>query len=167
LVTAHALGYVNVAVEDARDGLAQVVAVIGRDLAVCAEQAGHELAGIFADVRGRSEQGFYALVATVRQREDVAAVIVQRVDDLGQVGCLAGADVRTAERYLRARVLAVDTEGMPTRAPVARAPGNPAQLAGAAATAGPGDARSAAPAWAWEARNRLADPASGDGGRQR
>jgi hypothetical protein len=162
-VTAQALGYVSVAAEDARDGLEQVVAVIGRDLAVRAERAGHELAGIFADVRGRSEQGFYALVAAVRQREDVAAVIVPRVGDLGRVGCLAGADVRTAERYLRARVLAVHAEGTPTGALVVRVPGDPAHLAGFATTAEPAGARLDQPVGAWEAGSRLADPAVGDG----
>ncbi len=64
----------------------------------------------------RSEQGFYALVTTVRQRQDVAAVVVPRLGDLGRVGCLEGADVRTAERYLRARVLAVHADDMPTQA---------------------------------------------------
>ena len=166
-MTALALGYVSVAAEDAPDGLEQVVAVIGRDLAVRAERAGHQLAGIFADVRGRSEQGFYALATAVRQREDVAAVVVPLAGDLGQVGCLAGADVRTAERYLRARVLAVHPEGTPTGAPVVRAPGDPDRPSGAAAPAEPGYARSDPPVRAWEAGNRLAGPASGDGWRRR
>lgn len=162
-MTGQALGYVNVAAEDAPDGLEQLVAVIGRDLAVRAERAGHELAGVFADVRGRSEQGFYALVTAVRQREDVAAVVVPRLGDLGRVGCLAGADVRTAERYLRARVLAVHAEGMPTGAPVARATGDPAHLAGLATPAEPACARLDQPVGAWQAGSRLAGSASGDG----
>jgi hypothetical protein len=159
LVTGQALGYVNVAAEDAPDGLEQVVAVIGRDLAVRAERAGHELAGVFADVRGRSEQGFYALVTTVRQRQDVAAVVVPRLGDLGQVGCLAGADVRTAERYLRARVLAVHADDMPTQVPVMS---NSADLARPAGLAEPAEARQDPPIGRGVADSRLARSPDGE-----
>lgn len=116
-MTAQALGYVSVAVEDACDGLEQVV-----------------------------------------------AVIVPRVGDLGPVGCLADADVRTAERYLRARVLAVHAEGMPTGAPVVRGPGNPTQAASLAALIESAEARrDPAAVGKWVADSRRAGSAGGDG----
>jgi hypothetical protein len=162
-MTALALGYVSVADEDARDGLEQVVAMVGRDLAVRAERAGHELAGVFADVWGRSEQGFYALVAAVRQREDVAAVVVPRVGDLGRVGCLAGADVRTAERYLQARALAVHADEMPAQAPAVGCPGDPGWPAGLAVLAESAEVRRDPSVGKREAGSRLAGSAGGDG----
>jgi hypothetical protein len=162
-VTGQALGYVNVAAEDALDGLEQVVAVIGRDLAVRAERAGHELAGVFADVMGSSEQGFYALVTAVRQREDVAAVVVPRLGDLGRVGCLAGADVRTAERYLRARVLTVHADDMPTKVPVVSRSADLARQAGIAVLAESTEARRDPAIGKWVADSRLARSADGEG----
>jgi hypothetical protein len=162
-VTGRALGYVSVAAEDAPDGLEQVIAVLGRDLAVRAERAGHELAGVFADVRGRSEQGFYALVAAVRQREDVAAVVVPRLGDLGRVGCLAGADVRTAERYLRARVLAVHADEMTAQARAVGCPGDPGWPVGLAVLAESAEVQRDPSAGKREAGSRLAGSAGGCG----
>lgn len=163
LVTGQALGYVSVAAEDAPDGLEQVIAVIGRDLAVRAERAGHELAEVFADVRGRSEQGFYALVTAVRQREDVAAVVVPRLGDLGRVGCLSGADVRTAERYLRARVLAVHADDMPTQVLVVSSSADLARPADLAVLAESTEARRDPAIGKWVADSHLARSTDGEG----
>jgi hypothetical protein len=68
---------------------------------------GYALAGIFTDVRGAGESGFYALMAALRHEEAVA-VVVPDMGHLEHVACLAGADARVATRYLRARVLTVD-----------------------------------------------------------
>ncbi len=67
---------------------------------------GLTLAAVFTDVRGRTESGLYRLLTEVRRR-NVVAVLVPDLDHLQHAGCLAGADVHTATRYLRARVLPV------------------------------------------------------------
>lgn len=54
------------------------------------------------------------MVTAVRAHDDVGAVVVPAVADLRRVACLTGADARTAERYLRARLLVVhDVEAPP------------------------------------------------------
>jgi hypothetical protein len=73
-------------------------------LARFAAQHGLALVGVFSDVRGRTESGLYHLLAELR-RGNAVAVLVPDLEHLQHAGCLAGADVRTATRYLRARVL--------------------------------------------------------------
>jgi hypothetical protein len=82
----------------------------GVALARFAEREGYHLAGVFTDVRGRSEAGIYALVEAVRTC-DAAAVVVPDLGHIRHVGCFQGADVRTASRYLRARLLVLQGAG--------------------------------------------------------
>jgi hypothetical protein len=152
-MTAQALGYVRFPA-DAREGLERVVASVRRDLAACAERAIHELAGVFADPQDGSAQGFHALVVAVQRREDVAAVVVPRMGDLGQASCLSGADVRTAERYLRARAVHAE-DAVTTRTPI----GVPSTSV--SRTGGSSDARSAVAAARRDPAMGRADATSG------
>ena len=77
-----------------------------RGIETFAAAEGYALAGIFTDVRGAGESGFYALMAALRH-EQAVAVVVPDMGHLEHVACLAGADARVATRYLRARVLTV------------------------------------------------------------
>jgi hypothetical protein len=114
-----------------------------------------------------ARDGLEPVVAAVRRGDDVAAVVVPRRGDLGRVSCLAGADVRTAERYLRARVLAVHAEDKPaTESPLLVDATDPTPLAGAATLAEPSNARLTTSAEAWDTGSRLIGAAS-DGGRRR
>lgn len=72
-----------------------------------ARAEGYAIGPLFTDIRGRGESGLYGLVEYLR-REDAVAVVVPDVSHLTHGGCLAGADQRTAQRFLRARVLIVD-----------------------------------------------------------
>jgi hypothetical protein len=73
-------------------------------LAGFAAVEGYRLAGVFQDVRGRTETGLYTMLTAVR-REQAVAVAVPDLEHLRHVGCLAGADPATAARYLQARPL--------------------------------------------------------------
>jgi hypothetical protein len=68
---------------------------------------GYAIGPLFSDVRDRGESGLYGLAEYLR-RGDMVAVVVFDVSHLTHGGCLAGADRRTAQRFLRVRVLAVD-----------------------------------------------------------
>lgn len=68
---------------------------------------GYALGSVFTDVRGRDERGLYGLAEYLR-RDGVVGVVVPDVGHLTHVRCLAGADWRTAQRYLRSAVLTVD-----------------------------------------------------------
>lgn len=111
--------------------------------------------------------GLEPVVAAVRRGDVVAAVVVPRRGDLGRASGLAGADVRTAERYLRERVLAVHAEDKPaTASPLSVDATDPTPLAGAATLAEPSNARLTTSAEAWDCGNRLIGAAS-DSGRRR
>jgi len=69
-----------------------------------ARSEGYCLAGCFSDVRGVSESGLHSMAAALRRTEAVA-VIVPDLSHLQHVGCLAGADLSTAARFLRARLV--------------------------------------------------------------
>lgn len=75
-----------------------------REVESFATTRGYHLAGVFSDVRGTGDSGFYALITALRH-EDAVAVVVPDATHLDAVGCLVGADLRAAGRYLRARVL--------------------------------------------------------------
>lgn len=75
-----------------------------REVETFANAGGYRLAGVFTDVRGTGDSGFYALITALRH-EDAVAVVVPDASHLDAVGCLVGADLRAAGRYLRARVL--------------------------------------------------------------
>lgn len=102
----RALGYVSVPPHLSATHMEQAVVGAGQALAAFAEREGLTLAGVFSDVRGRSEQGFNALLAAIRH-QDAAAVVVLDASHLEQIGCLAGADTLTVSRYLQSKVLAV------------------------------------------------------------
>ena len=92
----------------------RVVAAARQELAGFAAFRGYELAGVFTEVRGRTESGLYAMLAALRG-ERAVAVVVPDVEHLRHVGCLAGADLATATRYLRARLLPLRPDpGLPS-----------------------------------------------------
>jgi hypothetical protein len=114
-----------------------------------------------------TREGLEPVAAAVLRGDDLAAVIVPWTGDLGRASCLAGADVRTAQRHLRARVPAVHAEDKPaTESPLSVDATDPIPLAGAAALAEPWNARLTTSAEAWDCGNRLIGAAS-DGGRRR
>lgn len=104
-----AFGYVSVPHLSVGKGLEEARARAGWYLAAWAQREGLTLVGVFADVRGDGERGFYALVAAVRERGAVA-VVVSGLDHLRHLGCFAGADVRSMSRYLRAALLVARPE---------------------------------------------------------
>ncbi len=110
-----AFGYLSVPAHASPVSHEETVAATTRELMAFAAAERYALAGIFADVRGRSESGLYALLDAVRHREAVA-VVVPDLDHLRHAGCLAGADLRTTARYLRVRLLTLpstDDAGAP------------------------------------------------------
>jgi hypothetical protein len=104
-----AFGYLSLPAHTGPAGHEETVTAATRDLAAYAAREGYALAGIFTDVRGCSEAGLYGLLDAVRRGEAVA-VVVPGLDHLRHVGCLAGADLRTTARYLRARLLTLTPE---------------------------------------------------------
>jgi hypothetical protein len=72
-----------------------------------AAQRGLRLGAVFVDVRGRTESGVYRLVEHLRAGQAVA-VVVPELAHLTHAACLTGADLPTAQRFLRARVLTVE-----------------------------------------------------------
>jgi hypothetical protein len=82
----------------------RAVATAGQELAGFAASRGYQLVEVFTDVRGCTESGLHELLAALRGGRAVA-VVVPDVGHLRNAGCLAGADLPTATRYLRARLL--------------------------------------------------------------
>ncbi|HET9656762.1 MAG TPA: hypothetical protein VFP72_15525 [Kineosporiaceae bacterium] len=74
--------------------------------AAWAQSEGYALGSVFTDVRGRDERGLYGLAEYLR-RDGVVGVVVPDMGHLTHVRCLAGADQRAAQRYLRSAVLTV------------------------------------------------------------
>jgi hypothetical protein len=105
----RAVGYVSVLDQSVGNGLEGARARAGWYLAAWAQREGLTLVGVFADVRGEGERGFYALVAAVQERGAVA-VVVPGLDHVRHLGCLTGADVRCMSRYLRAALLVARPE---------------------------------------------------------
>jgi hypothetical protein len=77
---------------------------LGELIAAVAKLEGYCLADVFSDVRGVSESGLHSMVEALHRGEAVA-VIVAELTHLQHVGCLAGADLATAARFLRARLI--------------------------------------------------------------
>lgn len=77
-----------------------------RALSAYADRRGLHLTAVFADVRGRSESRVYRLVEYLRAGRAVA-VVAPDLTHLTGSACLTGADLPTAQRFLRARVLTV------------------------------------------------------------
>jgi hypothetical protein len=114
-----------------------------------------------------TREGLEPVAAAVLRGDDLAAVIVPWTGDLGRASCLAGADVRTAQRHLRAPVPAVHAEDKPaTESPLSVDATGPTPLAGAVTLAKPSIPRSTPSAEAWDPGSRLLGAAS-DGGRRR
>ena len=104
-----ALAYVSLrAHAGVGSGEEEETAAFGRALAGFASREGYALGGVFTDVRSHTESGLNALLEAI-QRGDAVAVVVPDLDHLRHVGCLTGADLPTAGRYLRARLLAMAT----------------------------------------------------------
>ena len=81
-----------------------------RCLAAFAALEGYALGPVYVDQPGQ-ECAFYQLVQQLR-RGDAAVLAVPDRTHLAGLGCLAGADLPTASRYLQARVLvATDPPG--------------------------------------------------------
>jgi hypothetical protein len=99
-----AYGYVSVPSHLHPDDGEAAALAWAHQLADLAAREGYAYAGGFADLRGQSETGLYRLLEVLR-RGDGVAVLVPDLDHLRHAGCLAGADLRTAARYLRARLL--------------------------------------------------------------
>jgi hypothetical protein len=102
-----AFGYVSVPVSASNHETGVIEA--GCVLAAFAASQGYALSGVFSDVRDRTDSGLYAMLTAIRRGEAVA-VLVLDMRHLRHVGCLAGADLRTASRYVRARVMTVADE---------------------------------------------------------
>jgi hypothetical protein len=89
------------------DSVEGLVAAWRVSFADFARREGYSLGSVFTDVRGREERGLYGLAEYLR-RDGVVGVVVPDVSHLTHVRCLAGADRRTAQRFLRSAVLTVD-----------------------------------------------------------
>jgi hypothetical protein len=108
-------GYVAVPAQAgpaAADGL---VSAWRNRFAAHADRHGYQMGPVFTDVRGHTEHGLYRLAEYLRQ-DCVVDLVVPDLEHLTHARCLAGADRRIAQRYLRAAVLTVDTAT--TAAPV-------------------------------------------------
>jgi hypothetical protein len=81
-----------------------LVAEWRESFAAYARRRGYVLGSVLSDVRGWDERGLYGLAEYLR-RDGVVGVVVPDIGHLTHVRCLAGADWRTAQRFLRAAVL--------------------------------------------------------------
>jgi hypothetical protein len=100
----RAVGYLSL--PTATSSHEQTVHEVGCVLAAFATSQGYVLSGVFSDIRGETETGLYAMLAAIRSGAALAVLVID-IEHLRHVGCLTGADVRTASRYLRARVLSI------------------------------------------------------------
>jgi predicted aconitase with swiveling domain len=91
----------------------QAVHAAVRDLAAFAAAEGYTFAGVYADRRGHSTNGLYAMVDALR-RGRAAAVVVTDLNHLRHSGCLTGADLPTAAHYLQARILVMPADSTTT-----------------------------------------------------
>ena len=98
-------GYVAVPAGTEPDAADDAIRRWRLQIAGFAQREGFALTAVFADVRGRAE-AFYAMVERIG-RDGAVAVVVPDLDHLGHLPCLSGADVRSASRYLRARLLTI------------------------------------------------------------
>jgi hypothetical protein len=78
-------------------------------LAAVAQREGLALAAVYCETRVSDQGVFYAMVECMRRGQAVA-VIAPHMAHLNQIPALAGADRRSASRYLRAAVLTVATD---------------------------------------------------------
>jgi hypothetical protein len=113
-----ALGYLAIPTDASSDGPGGTVQPATAVLsAFAAQHGGYVLTRVYTDLRGVTEAGLYRLMEAVR-RGDTVTVVVPDLDHLRSARCLTGADLRTAERYLRARVLVLRPDpGHPVSGP--------------------------------------------------
>ena len=98
-----AFGYVSVP-PDTPDDQAQRW---HQEIAAFVDGEGHELAGMFTDVRGDGAPGFEAMSRAL-ELGAVSEVVVPRLDHLESVPGFGPCDVRLLSRYLHASVVAVE-----------------------------------------------------------
>jgi hypothetical protein len=103
------LAYVSLPAHTSPATVEALLTEIGQELAAFASREGFALAGMFSDIRGRSESGMYRLIGAIR-RSHISTVVIPGPSHLRHSGCLTNADVRTAARHLRARILIVTSE---------------------------------------------------------
>lgn len=99
-------GYLAVPANVSPDSVEGLVAAWRVSFADFARREGYSLGSVFTDVRGQEERGLYGLAEYLR-RDGVVGVVVPDVGHLTHVRGLAGADQRTAQRFLRSAVLPV------------------------------------------------------------
>jgi hypothetical protein len=78
-----------------------------REIATFVDSEGHDLAGMFTDVRGSGGQAFEAMSRALGLGE-VTEVVVPRLDHLEHVPGFGPCNVRLLSRYLHATVVAVE-----------------------------------------------------------
>ena len=78
-----------------------------RDIATFVDSEGHDLAGVFTDVRGQGAPAFEAMSRAL-SRGAASEVVVPRLEHLGHVPGFGPADVRLLSRYLHATVVTVE-----------------------------------------------------------
>ena len=77
------------------------------EIATFVDGEGHDLAGMFTDVRGAGTPAFEAMSRALGLGA-VTEVVVPRLDHLEHVPGLGPADIRLLSRYLHATVVAVE-----------------------------------------------------------
>jgi hypothetical protein len=78
-----------------------------REIATFVDSEGHDLAGMFTDVRGAGAPAFEAMSRALGLGA-VNEVVVPRLDHLEHVPGLGPADIRLLSRYLHATVVTVE-----------------------------------------------------------
>jgi hypothetical protein len=78
-----------------------------REIATFVDDEGHELAGVFTDVRGAGAPAFEAMSRALGQGR-ATEVVVPRFEHLGHVPGFGPCNVRLLSRYLHATVVAVE-----------------------------------------------------------
>lgn len=101
-----AYGYVRLPAHTDIDGARAYVDQARAQLAAVARREGLALAAVFCENRTSGQRAFYAMAERVR-RDQAVAVIVPNLAHLNQLPALAGADRRSASRYLHAAVFTV------------------------------------------------------------
>jgi hypothetical protein len=105
-VNIHAFGYLSLpaSAETGPDDVAVLGWALADLLGKVAVVRGCELVGVFSDPVGGGEAGFYSMLRTLRTGQ-VGTVIVPDLGHLHRVSCLMGADLLSAARFLRVRLV--------------------------------------------------------------
>ena len=78
-----------------------------QEIATFVDAEGHQLAGVFTDVRGNGAQAFEAMARALGVGT-ISEVVVPRLEHLEHVPGFGPADVRLLARYLHAHVVSVE-----------------------------------------------------------